>query len=252
MPSLHLRPNHRARASFSTRLCGARTIAGLRCSVIGPKANPGGEATCDTETMRIGAGSIASHRGRKARLAREVHAWTRRRIGIAGEPLVPDPESYSGLKKTAPSGGSVMLIECRRPFHGIGLDSTLPRLPCPLPPSSLASLFKISRQRPADGTPTRYRVRGCGREVERHEDDVALVVAPPQEGQDALLRVASVDPLEPARLRVASMQRGLRPVDMVERADEARELPMSRRGRADASRGSRRGSTRSTGRTRRP
>src|SRR5580704_7319691 len=53
-----------------------------------------------------------------------------------------------GLKNTPPSGGSVTLIECRRPFHRIGLESTPPRLPCPLPPSSLASVFKISRQRP--------------------------------------------------------------------------------------------------------
>ncbi len=61
----------------------------------------------------------------------------------------------SGLKNTAPSGGTVMLIDCLRPFHAIGAVVTRPRFPFPPPPKSVASLFSASRQAPLRGTPTR-------------------------------------------------------------------------------------------------
>lgn len=58
-------------------------------------------------------------------------------------------------KKTAPSGGTVTRIEVGRPPQGTGVVSTLPKLPCPLPPYSIASLLKISYQVPGSGTPRR-------------------------------------------------------------------------------------------------
>ena len=41
-------------------------------------------------------------------------------------------------------------------------QSTPPRLPMPLPPYSVASLFKASRQKPPCGAPIRYSCRGTG------------------------------------------------------------------------------------------
>ena len=51
--------------------------------------------------------------------------------------------------------GYVMAIEWERPWSGVGLASTPPRLPWPEPPYSGASVLNTSRQRPPPGTPMR-------------------------------------------------------------------------------------------------
>ena len=40
----------------------------------------------------------------------------------------------SGVNHTADSGGTTIVAEAGRPCHGIGIASTAPRLPIPLPP----------------------------------------------------------------------------------------------------------------------
>src|ERR1700676_4967143 len=53
------------------------------------------------------------------------------------------------------SGGGFELTHSGRPAVLTGTDSTPPKLPQPEPPYSLASVFRISRQTPRDGTPTK-------------------------------------------------------------------------------------------------
>jgi hypothetical protein len=112
---------------------------------------------------RLAASERVSHRMR-ARLAasetvprrtRRVLQRARRLPDGPATPTPPATATYPGFQKTPASGGNVTLIDCRLPFQAKGRDSTSPRLPCPLPPTSLASLFMISRHRPARGTPTR-------------------------------------------------------------------------------------------------
>src|SRR5262245_37137928 len=68
----------------------------------------------------------------------------------------------SGLNATTASGGRVISSRWCRPCHGRARAFTPPRFPTPLPPYSVASEFRISRQRPPAGTPTRKRERGTG------------------------------------------------------------------------------------------
>ena len=59
------------------------------------------------------------------------------------------------VNATTASGGSVIVSEWGRPWQGTGAASSRPRLPCPLPPYSVASLLIASTQTPPAGTPTR-------------------------------------------------------------------------------------------------
>src|SRR5690242_18140338 len=52
------------------------------------------------------------------------------------------------------SGGSDSVSEYCRPCEGSGAACTPPKLPCPLPPYTVASLFRTSRQKPSLGTPS--------------------------------------------------------------------------------------------------
>src|ERR1700722_17215147 len=62
---------------------------------------------------------------------------------------------YSAFKKRAANGGKVRFSEKGRPWTGTSSAVTPPALPMPLPPYSLASLFRSSRQYPPEGTPRR-------------------------------------------------------------------------------------------------
>src|SRR5436190_1362075 len=59
----------------------------------------------------------------------------------------------SGRRNTAPNGGNVIVTDHLRPCNGIGAASRPPMFPCPLPPYSVASLLRTSRQWPPCGMP---------------------------------------------------------------------------------------------------
>ena len=67
---------------------------------------------------------------------------------------------YPAFRNSAASGGKVSFREYGRPCTGYSSAMTPPEFPMPLPPYSLASLLRISRQNPPEGTPRRYPIRG--------------------------------------------------------------------------------------------
>jgi hypothetical protein len=69
--------------------------------------------------------------------------------------LAVDQAPPSDRRSTVASGGSVRTTDRRWPCDGTGTVWTPPKLPWPLPPYSLASVFRISVHGPAHGTPTR-------------------------------------------------------------------------------------------------
>src|SRR6266404_6108537 len=76
-----------------------------------------------------------------------------RRLRSAGSAL--HLSHHSKRSTIVARGGRLRFTDSIRPPVLTGTDSTPPRLPQPEPPYSLASVFRISRQTPRDGTPTK-------------------------------------------------------------------------------------------------
>jgi hypothetical protein len=68
------------------------------------------------------------------------------RIGEQVKVCLESRKSYSGFRKIAPSGGRVSLREKGLPCTFFASAMQPPMFPMPLPPYSLASLLRISRQ----------------------------------------------------------------------------------------------------------
>ena len=154
----------------------------------------------------------------------------------------------SSVNHTAASGGSVNDADAGRPPHGASLACTPPRLPTPEPPNSAASVFSTSRQRPADGRPSRNPSCGLPAKLTTHEQRPAVAV----ERRNAMTFSAgraALDPLEARRSLSSSQSGGRRAVDPVEGADELGELRGATAGRGSTSRARAPRSTRRAGRT---
>ena len=74
----------------------------------------------------------------------------------------------SGVSQSTPSGGTVITAEAGLPCQGSGTASIWPMLPTPLPPYTIASVLRTSRQRPARGRPTRYFRCGTAEKLAMH------------------------------------------------------------------------------------
>ncbi len=121
-------------------------------------------------TQWIGSPAQQQALTRLDEISQAIYAARRNAVGIG----VRDPEVYrlleeahwrvlqparrrydSGVSQITPSGGTVITAEAGWPCQGSGMASMAPRLPLPLPPYTVASVFRISSQRPARGRPIR-------------------------------------------------------------------------------------------------
>ena len=94
----------------------------------------------------------------------------------------------------------------------------------PLPPNCVSSVFRISRYEQQSGTPTRYPSCGTGVKLQTTTKWSPGVWPFAQEGDDGIIGVVEIDPIEAGVLEIDLVQRSFRSAQLVELRHQALQL----------------------------